>query len=165
MRSRPPAGALAGAFDGALDGAFAANAPLRHTRPMTSARPKTHREFFRIAFDAAAAGTAGWTPVPGSEGLITELILADNTDPVGKTGSRTRLARWQPGARVSEAVIHDFHEEVFIVEGDLVVGCDAGGEGGERFDAYTFACRPPQVLHGPFISRSGCMLLEFQYYD
>ena len=132
---------------------------------MTSTRAKTHREFFRVAIDAATAGTAGWTPVPGSEGLITELILADNVDPATKSGSRTRLARWQPGARVSEAVIHDFHEEVFIVEGDLVVGCDARGEGGERFDAYTFACRPPQVWHGPFISRGGCMLLEFQYYD
>ena len=138
---------------------------------MTSTRAKTHREFFRVAIDAATAatagnaGNAGWTPVPGSEGLITELILADNVDPATKTGSRTRLARWQPGARVSEAVIHDFHEEVFIVEGDLVVGCDARGEGGERFDAYTFACRPPQVWHGPFISRGGCMLLEFQYYD
>ena len=52
-----------------------------------------------------------------------------------------------------------------IVEGDLVVGCDAQGNGGERFDAYTFACRPPGALHGPFVSRGGCVMLEFQYYD
>ena len=66
---------------------------------------------------------------------------------------------------MSVPVIHDFNEEVFIVSGDLVVGCDAQGQGGERFDAYTFACRPPQVWHGPFISIGGCVMLEFQYYD
>lgn len=134
------------------------------TKPMV-ARRKPHREFFRIAMDASQAGQAAWSPVTGHEGMIEEQILADNLDTTARTGSRTRLARWQPGAAIAAPVIHDFHEEVFIVAGDLVVGCDAKGRGGEKFDAYTFACRPPQVWHGPFTSVGGCVMLEFQYYD
>jgi len=125
---------------------------------------KPHREFFRVALDAASGAAGGWAPVPGYEGQIEELILADNLDAASRTGSCTRLARWQAGALIAEPVIHDFHEEVLVVEGDLVVGCDAQGRGGERFDAYTFACRPPGVRHGPFTSRGGCVMLEFQYY-
>jgi hypothetical protein len=125
---------------------------------------KPHREFLRVAFEAGQPGEDRWTPVDGSDGLIDELILADDLDPGARTGSRTRLARWKPGARVPRPVVHDFHEEVFVVRGDLVVGCDAHGRGGERFDAPTFACRPPGAVHGPFASREGCVLLEFQYY-
>jgi len=131
---------------------------------MSPIRTKPHREFFRIALDAAQPGEHDWSPVPGFEGAIEEMILADDLDPLARTGSRTRLARWQPGALLPLPVVHDFHEEVFIVSGDLVVGCDPQGSGGERFDAYTFACRPPGVLHGPFTSIGGCVMLEFQHY-
>lgn len=123
---------------------------------------KRHREFFAIAPDAASTE---WTPVASGGGRIQELLLADNLDPASRTGSRTRLARWSAGALIGQPVIHDFHEEVFIVEGELVVGCDAQGEGGERFGPYTFACRPPGVWHGPFASPQGCVMLEFQYYE
>ena len=76
-----------------------------------------------------------------------------------------RLARWSAGALIDRPVVHDFHEEVFIVEGELVVGCDAEGEGGEAFGPYTFACRPPGAVHGPFVSRTGCVMFEIQYYE
>lgn len=132
---------------------------------MQTAKRKTHREFFRIALDAAQSAGSAWSPVTGYEGAIEELILTDNFDADARTGSRTRLARWRPGALMPQPVIHDFHEEVFIVEGDFVVGCDAKGQGGERFDAYTFACRPPEVWHGPFTSIGGCVLFEIQYFE
>jgi hypothetical protein len=126
---------------------------------------KSHREFFRIAVEAGQAGDGDWSPVAGFEGWIDEMILSDDLDPDGRSGTRTRLARWRAGALLPQPVVHDFHEEVFIVAGDLIVGCDARGLGGERFDAYTFACRPPGILHGPFTSRTGCLMLEFQYFD
>lgn len=125
---------------------------------------KPHREFFRVMLDQADHGGAQWVPVSGTDGRIAELILADNLDTEHRSGSRTTLARWQPGALLASPVVHDFHEEVFIIEGDLVVGCDAKGLGGQTFDAYTFACRPPGVWHGPFASRGGCVMLEFQYF-
>lgn len=124
-------------------------------------RAKPHREFFAIR---PCDDDTRWTPVPASAGRIDEIILSENLDAVLGLGSRTRLARWSAGALIDRPVVHDFHEEVFLVEGDLVVGCDAQGQGGEAFGPYTFACRPPGVLHGPFISRGGCVLLEFQYY-
>lgn len=123
---------------------------------------KRHREFFAIRPDAASTA---WSPVAASAGLIEEILLADNLDTEAGKGSRTRIARWQPGALIARPVVHDFHEEVFIVEGELVVGCDAEGEGGEVFGPYTFACRPPGAVHGPFASRTGCVMLEFQYYE
>ncbi|MGI4779168.1 MAG: cupin [Janthinobacterium lividum] len=130
-------------------------------RAMPQVLTKLHREFFAIQpdFDSTA-----WSPVSASAGLIEEILLADNLDGAARTGSRTRLARWSAGALIDRSVVHDFHEEVFIVESDLAVGCDAQGEGGESFGPYTFACRPPGAMHGPFVSRTGCTLLQFQYY-
>ena len=61
--------------------------------------------------------------------------------------------------------MHDHWEEVYLVSGDLIVGNDANGKGGETFEAPTYACRPPGVYHGPFKSDSGCLLYEIHYYD
>ncbi len=132
---------------------------------MTAQKIKPHREFFKINVDALSNQVSSWVTVPDTQGMIEEQILADNLDPVKKTGSRTRIARWKPGALIAKEVIHDFYEEVFIAQGSLMVGCDAQGLGGEEFPAFTFACRPPEIFHGPFISHEGCIMLEFQYYD
>ena len=53
---------------------------------------------------------------------------------------------------------------MYLVEGDLIVGNDENGEGGEKFDAPTYACRPPGVHHGPFKSDGGCVMFELHYY-
>jgi hypothetical protein len=55
-------------------------------------------------------------------------------------------------------------EEVYLIEGDLTVGNDAAGQGGESFPAGTYACRPPGAVHGPFKSNGGCLLYEIHYY-
>lgn len=122
---------------------------------------KPHLEFFAIRPDHH---DTRWREVAVTRGRVQEIILADNLDATSLSGSRTRLARWHSGALIDKPVIHDFHEEVFIFEGDLVVGCDVLGLGGESFGALSFACRPPGVLHGPFMTKTGCMMLEFQYY-
>jgi hypothetical protein len=61
--------------------------------------------------------------------------------------------------------VHDYWEEALQISGDLIVGNDAQGNGGEPFPPYTYACRPPGAYHGPFKSEKGCMLLEIHYYD
>jgi len=86
-------------------------------------------------------------------------------DPVAKRGSRTRLLRFRPGVFTTKPFVHDYWEEVFLLQGDLTVGNDENGEGGEPFSAFTYACRPPGVYHGPFRSNGGCLLLETHYYD
>ncbi len=123
---------------------------------------KVHREFFELALGAA---TTPWSPTYSCAGLIEELVLCDNLDLEAKTGARTRIARWHPGALLSSPSVHDFFEEVLVFQGEFIVGCDAAGVGGIAFQAHTFACRPPGAVHGPFTSRLGCMMLEFSYYE
>lgn len=122
---------------------------------------KPHIEFLKID------SKEGWRKPPGYPPTLEvyEKILASDIDEENKTGSRTRLLRFEPGQFTIEPFVHDHWEEVYVVSGDLTVGNDENGEGGESFSAPTYACRPPGVWHGPFKSEHGCLLLEFHYYD
>jgi hypothetical protein len=91
--------------------------------------------------------------------------LASDLDEAGKMGSRTRLLRFAPGVYTTAPFVHDHWEEVYLLSGDLIVGNDDQGNGGESFQAPTYACRPPGAYHGPFKSERGCMLYEIHYYD
>lgn len=110
-----------------------------------------HREFFALTLDGP------WTPVKGYPPGIWYQELAGTIE---ANGLRARLVKFDAGSFTTEPVIHDTAEMVLIFTGDLVVGCDAEGRGGERFEAPTFAIRPAQVSHGPFASRTGCIMLE-----
>lgn len=107
----------------------------------------------------------GWETPPGYPAGVEQKILASDIDEMRKRGSRTRLLRFAPGAYTTAPIVHDYWEEVYLAEGDLTVGSDARGEGGDRFRAPTYACRPPGIHHGPFKSERGCLLYEFHYYD
>ena len=123
---------------------------------------KEHREFHPIDMSGP-----DWQLPEGYKpgGGVDEKILSGSLDPVGKSGSRTRLLRFQPGVYTTKPFVHDYWEEVFLLEGDLTVGNDEQGAGGTPFTAFTYACRPPGVDHGPFKSNGGCLLLETHYYD
>ena len=122
---------------------------------------KLHREFHTIEMEH------GWQLPQGyDEGaLAAEKILSGALDPVNKRGSRTRLLRFYPGFRTSKPFVHDYWEEVFLISGDMTVGNDEHGNGGEKFVGATYAVRPPGVFHGPFKSDGGALLLEIHYYD
>lgn len=121
-------------------------------------RGKPHQEFFKL--DLAD----GWvTPAGYPEGMKQKVLTSD-LDEVGKTGSRSRLLRIAPGCFSTRPFVHDHWEEVLLFEGDLIVGNDENGRGGEQFFAPTYACRPPGVYHGPFKSESGCLMFELHYY-
>ncbi|MGQ0650713.1 MAG: hypothetical protein ACT4P4_00375, partial [Betaproteobacteria bacterium] len=92
-------------------------------------------------------------------------ILASDIDEQAKRGSRTRLLKIDAGAFSTEPFVHDHWEEVYVLQGDLVVGNDKEGRGGRQCFAATYACRPPGVHHGPFSSRTGCILHEMHYYE
>jgi hypothetical protein len=119
---------------------------------------KPHLEFHPVDM------RAGWAPPAGYPAGIEQKILAGALDEEGKRGSRTRLLRFQPGVFTTAPFVHDYWEEVYLVEGDLTVGNDAEGNGGEPFAPGTYACRPPGAAHGPFKSDRGCLLLEIHYY-
>ena len=123
------------------------------------AQGKPHLEFTALDMDE------GWEVPPGYPPGIQQKVLASDLDEASKTGSRTRLLRIQPGAFSTQPFVHDHWEEVYLMQGDLIVGNDAKGEGGEPFAAPTYACRPPGVYHGPFKSEGGCLLFELHYYQ
>jgi hypothetical protein len=111
---------------------------------------KPEREFFSVT-------DVDWTPAQG--GLVPglfERILA--TDP--EHGVATRMLRFAPGTDTSAAgpQVHDFWEEVYIVEGalhDLTLN--------QTFPAGTYACRPPGMRHGPWTAVDGCLTFEVRY--
>jgi hypothetical protein len=120
---------------------------------------KAHTEFH--ALDMAS----GWETPPGYPAGIQQKILSGALDEKNKRGTRTRLLRFAPGVYTTAPFVHEYWEEVFQLSGDLIVGNDANGRGGETFAPNTYACRPPGVDHGPFKSERGCMLLEIHYFD
>jgi hypothetical protein len=120
---------------------------------------KPHIEFLTLDM------SEGWHSPPGYPPGIQQKILASDLDETGKMGSRSRLLRFAPGAFTTTPFVHDHWEEVFLISGDLIVGNDEQGKGGESFAPFTYACRPPGAYHGPFASANGCMLFELHYYD
>ncbi len=100
--------------------------------------------------------TGAWRQAfPGVEG-VNEQILSYDPD----TRDYTRLLRFDPGGDASSSgkLVHDFWEEVYIISGDLT---DLTLQ--ETFTEGMYACRPPGMWHGPFLSKSGCLLLEIRY--
>jgi hypothetical protein len=97
-----------------------------------------------------------WQPIEGLEGSAWYWTIAE--DP--KTGHYTRLTKFGPGCDTTSAgsIKHDYQEEVLILQGDLY---DAA------FDitlvAGDYCCRRLHEVHGPFKSRSGCVVFEVAY--
>jgi hypothetical protein len=108
--------------------------------------PKPALEFFPV-------GSVEWAAVsPG----VWERVLARDDDGVGLT----RILRWDPGLDTSRlgAAVHDYHEEVLILSGSIRdLALDAS------FTAGYYACRPPGMVHGPWVSTEGCEMLEVRY--
>jgi hypothetical protein len=109
---------------------------------------KTEMEFFDTE-------SVPWTPVTSRPG-VSERILA--RDP--SCGLLTRMVRWDPGLDTTSAgsVTHDYFEEVLILSGSMH---DLGLR--QTFSAGSYACRPPGMVHGPWRTRDGCVMLEIQY--
>lgn len=120
---------------------------------------KPHLEFHSLDL------STGWETMTGYPPNIKQKVLASDLDERQKIGSRTRLLRFAPGAFTTAPFVHDHWEEVYLMQGDLAVGSDKEGKGGEVFWAPTYACRPPGAFHGPFSSKNGCTLYEIHYYD
>lgn len=121
--------------------------------------PKQHREFYELDMNE------GWETPHGYPAGIKQKIISGVLDEKNKTGSRSRLIKFEPGAFTTEPFKHDYWEEIFVFEGDLRVGNDLQGKGGERFGPMTYAVRPPGSFHGPCASDKGCMVFEIHYYD
>src|SRR5690606_28707770 len=94
--------------------------------------------------------------VPGAVPGLYERILAQ-----AGPGVATRLLRFEPGTDTSAngTQVHDFWEEVYILEGSLT-----DLRLNQTFTAGMYACRPPGMLHGPWVAPEGCLTFEVRYY-
>ena len=120
---------------------------------------KQHDEFYALDLEN------GWETPAGYPDGIQQKIISGGLDEHAKRGTRTRLLRFAPGVFTITPFVHEYWEEVYLVSGDLTVGNDENGEGGESFAPHTYAGRPPGAYHGPFKSDGGCLLLEIHYFD
>ena len=121
--------------------------------------PKIHKEFYKLDIDE------GWETPEGYPEGIKQKIISGKLDEINKTGSRTRLLKISKGTFTTEPFTHDYWEEVFLFEGDLTVGNNQIGKGGDSFTPLTYAVRPPATPHGPFATANGCTVMEIHYYD
>src|SRR3981081_2499796 len=101
---------------------------------------KPHLEFHRVDM------SSGWSTPPGYPAGIEQKILAGARDEQRRNGSRTRLLRFAPGVFTTEPFVHEYWEEVYLIEGDLTVGNDLHGDGGENFRPSTYAYPPPRAV-------------------
>lgn len=88
-----------------------------------------------------------------------------NRDPT--TGRATYLQKWEPQtSNEIQNFVHDYVEEIMIVEGDLrdLKGRKSGsgevveGQEGEVWRKGSYAYRKPGMAHGPFRSEKGCLM-------
>jgi hypothetical protein len=119
---------------------------------------KGHKEFHAIDM------SEGWRTPAGYPSGIEQKIIAGDLDEQARRGNRTRLLRFAPGTYTTGPFVHDYWEQVFLLSGDLIVGSDEQGNGGEKFQGYTYAVRRPGVSQGPFKSETGRLLLETHFY-
>jgi hypothetical protein len=105
---------------------------------------KEQHEFF-------PAAEIAWTDAGG--GISAKILSQDRAD-----GTLTRLARWAPGTTAPDVIRHEYVEEVYLLEGeltDLTLG--------QTFGPGDYACRPPGMPHGPYVTTGGCTMLEIRY--
>ena len=100
--------------------------------------------------------SADWVPAPGAVAGIWKQVLANDPD----TGTYTGLTRYEVGVDTSAngTACHDYWEEVYILEGELT-----DLRLGQTFRRGMYACRPPGMVHGPWQSATGVLMLEVCY--
>lgn len=97
----------------------------------------------------------GWHQAEGAQEGIIEKILSHDPE----TGNYTRLLKFPPGITTKEMLVHDFWEEVYILKGSLI---DVNKN--ETYVEGMYACRPPQMTHGPYSIPNGCTTFEIRYF-
>ncbi|MRV75669.1 cupin [Duganella sp. FT92W] len=107
---------------------------------------------------------AEWHRPAGFDPGIDQFIVADTLDQERKTGMRTRFVRFAPGAATKVPFIHDYDEEVYLVEGDQNLLDKNLLQEIKQYQQGAYFVRPAGTYHGPFSSTDGCLLLEIHSY-
>jgi len=95
-----------------------------------------------------------WRRARGEPEGVTEAILHRHPD-----GSYTHLLRVEKGAEFLLPVRHDFYEEVYYINGEMLNTATR-----ERIRGGAYVFHEPGEAHGPFRCLKTCLILEFRYY-
>jgi len=106
---------------------------------------------------------SGWERPAGYPPGVEAKVLSGRLDEAKRTGRCTLLQRYAPGTEDRRVLVHDFVEEVLILDGELLWLDEAGGVA-RRLPRNSYVCRPPHVPHGPFRSDAGSLMLAIFYY-
>ena len=116
----------------------------------------TANEFLPIGTVGHPDKTREWRQVEGLPKGVEEAILYRDE----KTGTYSRLLRYEPGYQGTDApMVHDFDEVVYIAEGTAY-----NKRLGVTYEAGSVAVFPAGTHHGPLGSLTGGILVEFRYY-
>lgn len=128
----------------------------RKKRPMPFSAKNFNKPEFEF-FDATGDPRFTWTPVAGDKtGQLAEIILSGSHE----SGWMTRLLKFEPNSdtTINGTFTHDVWEEVFILEGEI-----HDVPLNETFTKGMYACRPPGMKHGPWLSSPGAITFETRY--
>lgn len=94
-----------------------------------------------------------WEVLQGTDGQIEQITLAIDHE----NGDYTRLTRFRAGSdtKASGGKCHDYPEEIFVIKGRLY---DEALD--QWLEAGDYASRPPGEVHGPFVAKEECIVLE-----
>jgi hypothetical protein len=107
---------------------------------MSKLKMKMQKEFFNSA-------TQGWKEIKNG---IFEKVL--NQDKDGK--NKTVLQKWKKGTETKEVSVHNYIEEVFILEGKL-----KDKFLNKSFEKGFYAYRHIGMIHGPYIAEDEVIML------
>lgn len=113
--------------------------------------PQEDMEFFDPMADDSSFE---WEPVPEHPPGSYQMIMYEDEDRI------TRFMLKDPGAESNERFVHDFYEEILILEGGLI---DKTTD--EVFTEGMYACRTPGMEHGPYAAPVGCLSYEHRYWE
>ena len=95
-----------------------------------------------------------WRRAKGEPEGVDEVLLHKHKD-----GSYTHILRVKEGVEFREPVKHDFYEEAYYLEGEMV-----NTKTKERIGGGAYVFHEPGEEHGPFKCLKTCLILEFRYY-
>lgn len=99
------------------------------------------------------AGAIPWEPVAGLPGMEQKVLAGDKA-----SADFTRLARMSAGADYDQALVHDFWEEIWVLQGRI-----HDKRTGDTYTAGMYSCRPPGMVHGPFAFPEETVVFEVRY--
>jgi anti-sigma factor ChrR (cupin superfamily) len=93
-----------------------------------------------------------WRRPEGYPEGILELIITEDKE----TSEFTRLLKFEPGTVMTNVLVHECWEEVYILEGGLICG-------DQVYTTGMVTVRPPGMKHGPFKTPVGALTFEVHY--